>query len=127
MTPDSEFFQRDRSQHPPAFTPNYKTTALRSPRIPLWSLQTSLSEATGPVFRPEELGPLDNDLIRNYAHDGDPVGERIIVHGRVLDGNARPVPGVLVAAIVPPCCSRICRAPESPSPVPATAPTLPAR
>ena len=96
MNPDSEFFQRDRSIHPPAFTPIYKSTALRSPRIPLWSLQNSLSEVTGPAFRPDELGPLDNDLILNYAKDGEPIGERIIVHGHVLDENGRPVPNTLV-------------------------------
>ncbi len=91
-----EFIQRDRSQHPPAFTPDYKTSVLRSPRLPLWSLQNSLSEVTGPVFGADELGPLDNDLILNYAKDGEPVGERIIVHGRVVDGNGRPVPGALI-------------------------------
>src|SRR3712207_9245891 len=80
MPPDSEFFQRDRTLQPPALTPFYKTSVLRSPRIPLWSLQNSLSEVTGPIFRPDELGPLDNDLIRNYAQDGEPIGERIIVH-----------------------------------------------
>lgn len=91
-----EFIQRDRAQHPPALTPIYKTSVLRSPRIPLWSLQNSLSEVTGPVFRPDELGPLDNDLILNYAQSGEPVGERIIVHGRVLDETGRGVPGALV-------------------------------
>lgn len=92
----SEFIQRDHGIHPPAFTPNYKTSALRSPRIPLWSLQNSLSEVTGPVFRPDEIGPLDNDLILNYAKGGEPIGERIIVHGRVLDENARGVANTLV-------------------------------
>lgn len=96
MMPDSEFHQRDRDQHPPPVTPIYKTSMFRGPTRPLVSLQNSLSEVTGPVFGPAELGPLDNDLILNYARGGEPVGERIIVHGRVLDGNARPVPGVLV-------------------------------
>lgn len=91
-----EFIQRDRTVHPPALTPFYKTSVLRSPRIPLWSLQNSLSEVTGPVFRPDELGPLDNDLILNYAQSGEPVGERTIVHGRVLDEQGRGVPGALV-------------------------------
>ena len=91
-----EFIQRDRTVHPPALTPFYKTSVLRSPRIPLWSLQNSLSEVTGPVFRPDELGPLDNDLILNYAQSGEPVGERTIVHGRVLDEQGRCVPGALV-------------------------------
>ena len=96
MNPDAEFFQRDRAMQPPALTPFYKTSVLRSPRIPLWSLQNSLSEVTGPIFRPDELGPLDNDLIRNYAQDGEPIGERIIVHGRVLDENGRGVPHTLL-------------------------------
>jgi protocatechuate 3,4-dioxygenase, beta subunit len=96
MTPQAEFIQRDRTQHPPALTPDYKTSVLRSPRLPLWSLQNSLSEVTGPAFGRDELGPLDNDLILNYAQSGEPIGERTIVHGRVLDGNGRPVPNTLV-------------------------------
>ncbi|MEI7713172.1 MAG: protocatechuate 3,4-dioxygenase subunit beta [Rhodospirillales bacterium] len=91
-----ELIPRDRDMQPPAFTPDYKTSALRSPRIPLWSLQNSLSEITGPIFDAGELGPLDNDLIRNYAKSGDPIGERIIVHGFVVDGNGRPVPNALI-------------------------------
>ncbi len=91
-----ELVQRDRDLQPPFHTPDYKSTVLRSPRIPLWSLQNSLSEVTGPVFTPDELGPLDHDLIRNYAHEGDPIGERTIVHGYVHDGNGRPVAGALV-------------------------------
>ena len=91
-----ELIPRDRDMQPPAFTPDYKTSALRSPRIPLWSLQNSLSEITGPIFDAGELGPLDNDLIRNYAKSGDPIGERIVVHGFVVDGNGRPVPNALV-------------------------------
>jgi len=62
----------------------------------LWSLQNSLSEVTGPVFGQDELGPLDNDLILNYAKDGQPIGERIIVHGHVHDENGRAVPRTLV-------------------------------
>src|SRR5258706_16038427 len=65
MTPEFEFHQRNRDLHPPAYTPIYKTSVLRSPRIPLWSLQNSLSEVTGPAFERDELGPLDNDLVRN--------------------------------------------------------------
>jgi protocatechuate 3,4-dioxygenase beta subunit len=96
MTHEAEFHQRDRDLHPPAYAPVYKTSVLRSPRIPLWSLQNSLSEVTGPVFSPQELGPLDNDLILNYAKQGEPIGEQTIVHGHVLDGNGRPVANTLV-------------------------------
>lgn len=96
MTSDGEFYERDRRWHPPAYAPDYKTSVARSPRLPLLSLETSLSEATGPVFGPGDLGPLDNDLIRNFATDGDPIGERIIVHGRVVDENGKGVPDTLV-------------------------------
>lgn len=92
----AEFYQRDRTWQPPALAPNYKTTVARSPRLALLSLQGSMSEITGPVFGHEDIDAIDNDLIRNYAKTGDPVGERIIVHGRVLDENARPVPNTLV-------------------------------
>lgn len=91
-----EFMQRDRSVHPDALTPGYKTSVLRSPRNAMISLQNSLSEITGPQFSPDELGPLDNDLIMNYAKDGLPIGERIVVHGYVRDELGRPVPNALV-------------------------------
>ena len=91
-----EFFMRDRAQHPPAYTPGYKTSVLRSPRLPLWSLQNSLSEVTGPVFGPADLGPLDHDMILNYSQSGEPIGERTIVHGRVLDETGRGIPHTLV-------------------------------
>ncbi|PKQ13447.1 MAG: protocatechuate 3,4-dioxygenase subunit beta [Alphaproteobacteria bacterium HGW-Alphaproteobacteria-1] len=96
MTKPAEYYQRDRNRHPPAFTPTYKTSVARSPRYSLISLEQSASEITGPVFGHNDIAALDHDLIRNYAKDGDPVGERIIVHGRVLDENARPVPNTLV-------------------------------
>jgi protocatechuate 3,4-dioxygenase beta subunit len=95
--PAGEFYQRDRQWHPPAFTRDYKTSVSRSPRYSLISLQNSVSEITGPVFGHDDVDPLDNDLILNYAKPGEmPIGERIIVHGRVLDENARPVPNTLV-------------------------------
>jgi protocatechuate 3,4-dioxygenase beta subunit len=91
-----EFYQRDRSVHPPAYTPDYKTSVLRSPQKALISLQNSLSEITGPVFSCDELGPLDHDLLMNYAKEGLPIGERIVVHGYVLDENGQPVRNALV-------------------------------
>ncbi len=91
-----EYNQRNTDLHPPAHTPGYKTTVLRSPRNAMISLSNSLSEITGPVFSRDELGPLDHDLIMNYAKTGLPIGERIIVHGHVLDEFARPVPNALV-------------------------------
>lgn len=97
MTTQGEFYQRNRDIHPPAFTPGYKTSVARSPRYSLISLQNSVSEITGPVFGQGDIDAGDNDLLTNYAQPGEsPIGERIILHGRVLDENARPVPNTLV-------------------------------
>ncbi len=97
MAPLDELYPRDREWQPPALTPDYKTSLSRSPAYPLLSLQNSVSETTGPVFGHDMLGPLDNDLLHNYAAPGESaIGQRIIVHGRVLDENGRPLPGTLV-------------------------------
>jgi len=91
------FFARDLSMHPPAYTPWYKTSVLRSPTRALLSLEGTKSEITGPVFGHNMLHGLDNDLILNYARPGEmPIGPRILVHGRVLDECNRPVPGALL-------------------------------
>jgi protocatechuate 3,4-dioxygenase beta subunit len=95
-TPWGEFAQRNTALHPPALTPEYKTSVMRSPRAALISIRQTLSEITAPVFDPSELGPLDADLILNFAKDGLPIGERIVVHGYVRDEFGRPVKGALV-------------------------------
>jgi protocatechuate 3,4-dioxygenase beta subunit len=94
--PDDEYLMRDPTAHPPAYAPGYKTSALRSPRNALISLGQTLSEVTAPVFLANELGPLDGDLIRNYAKTGMPIGERTIVHGYVRDQLGRPVKNALI-------------------------------
>lgn len=96
MTRPAEYHQRDTAAHPPALSPGYKTSVTRSPRLPPISLEQTATEITGPVFGHGDVGPLDHDLIRNHAHGGEPIGERVIIHGRVLDGNGRPVPHTLV-------------------------------
>ncbi|CAI0705708.1 protocatechuate 3,4-dioxygenase subunit beta [Serratia ficaria] len=96
MSQINELYARNYDLHPPALVPEYKTSVLRSPKHALISLQNSLSEITGPVFGDHELGPLDNDLILNYAKQGLPIGERIIVHGYVRDENGLPLRNALV-------------------------------
>ncbi len=87
----------DLGRHPPAVAPIYKTSVMRGPRLPPVSIDNTRSELAGPVFGEGDVGPLDNDLYRNFARaGGEPIGPRIIVHGRLLDGNARPIPGALV-------------------------------
>lgn len=93
----AEFFQRDVSRHPAAFTPQYKTSVARSTQFSLISIEQTASEITGPVFGQNDISPIDNDLLNNFAQEGqNPIGERIILHGRILDENARPVPNTLV-------------------------------
>ena len=97
MTKPAEFYQRDRRWHPPAYDKDYKTSVTRSPNYALISLENTVSEITGPQFGHNDIDPIDNDLLKNFAAAGEaPIGERIIVHGRVLDENARPVPKTLV-------------------------------
>lgn len=94
---DGPFFQRDPARHPPAYSAGYKSSILRSPTRAALSLDNTLSEMTGPVFGHHQLGPLDGDLILNFAKPGEmPIGQRIIVHGRVQDENGRGVPGALL-------------------------------
>ena len=86
---------RNRANHPVAYAPGYKSSVPRSPRLALVSGAPLATEQTGPVFGHDLLGPLDNNLILNFT--GQPaIGERIIMHGRVLDENGRGVPNVLV-------------------------------
>lgn len=96
MSEKELFKPRDWDSHPASLSPGYKSTVLRSPTKPLVPLTQSLSELTGPVYGHDAVGPLDNDLTRNGAKDGEPQGERIIVTGRVLDEDGRPVPNALV-------------------------------
>jgi protocatechuate 3,4-dioxygenase beta subunit len=94
---DGGFYHRDRDWHPPALTPGYKTSVTRSPTRPLVAFDNSLSETTGPAFGHDLIGPLDNDLILNFARPGESaIGQRIVVHGRVMDQDGRGVPGVLL-------------------------------
>jgi protocatechuate 3,4-dioxygenase, beta subunit len=79
---------------PPYDYPDYRATTLRAPKRPLIVLPQTETELTGPAFRDERLGKLDDDLTRQ--HRGEPVGERIIVSGRVLDEAGRPVTDSLV-------------------------------
>ena len=80
--------------HPEYLSPAYVSTRTRAPRQPLVFLPHTLSELTGPVFGHQDIGPDDNDL--TCQHAGEPLGERIVVSGRVLDEDGRPVRGALL-------------------------------
>lgn len=80
--------------HPPNLSPAYKSTLSRAPSRPAIVLPHTLSEITGPLLREERLAASENDLTRQRM--GAPLGERIVVQGRVLDEEGRPVPEALV-------------------------------
>jgi protocatechuate 3,4-dioxygenase, beta subunit len=79
---------------PDFYYPPYASSVVRAPQKPLVLLPLTLSERSGPVFGHAILAAHDNDLTGH--HPGDPIGERIIVHGRLLDEDGRPVPGALI-------------------------------
>ncbi|WP_375461821.1 protocatechuate 3,4-dioxygenase subunit beta [uncultured Enterovirga sp.] len=80
--------------HPDYLHPDYASTRKRAPSQPLVVIPHTLSELTGPVFGHTRLRPGDDDLTRQ--HEAEPLGERIIVAGRVLDEAGRPVPHTLI-------------------------------
>jgi protocatechuate 3,4-dioxygenase, beta subunit len=81
-------------QHPANLSPEYKSTPLRAPAKAAIVLPHTLSEITGPSLADERIGALENDLTKQRS--GEPLGERIVVHGRVLDEDGKPVPKALV-------------------------------
>ncbi|QFT61999.1 protocatechuate 3,4-dioxygenase subunit beta [Roseivivax sp. THAF30] len=97
MTETIPLVPRQRDKHPLPHWSDYKTSVTRSPSLPLLSLDSTPSEETGPRFGHSLIGALDNNLILNYSQGESPaIGERIRVHGRVLDEFGRPVPQTLI-------------------------------
>ncbi|MFL6296793.1 MAG: protocatechuate 3,4-dioxygenase subunit beta [Actinomycetes bacterium] len=80
--------------HPERAYLPYRSTALRAPQRPLVVSPPSLTELAAPVFGVADVTPVEADLTRH--HTGEPLGERIIVTGRVIDGDGRPVRHQLV-------------------------------
>lgn len=93
---DTSYTARDWSTQPAYIHPAYKSTPLRGPTKPLVVVPQSLSELTGPVYGHDAVGAMDADLTKNAAKNGEVLGERIIVTGRVLDDSGRPQPNTLI-------------------------------
>lgn len=90
-------YRREDEGQPPSLFEAYKSTVLRSPREPLVRLPHTLTEITGPAGTWDALmGPALADLTRHERGAGEALGQRIIVSGRVLDEDARPVPHTVV-------------------------------
>jgi len=79
---------------PPYLYPDYVGTRLRSPKDPLAIIPHTLTELTGPAYGESALDPTDSDLTQQYP--GEPHGQRIIVSGRVLGSDGRPLRGQLI-------------------------------
>ena len=79
---------------PPFDYPDYVGTRLRAPKEPLVVIPHTLSELTGPAYGDAAIGDLDHDLTRQ--HGGEPLGERIVVSGRLLGSDGKPLRGQLV-------------------------------
>ena len=80
---------------PPYLHPDYRATVLRAPTERLVRLPEAwFDRSPGPAFGRIPVRAGDADLTRQ--HPGEPLGERIIVSGRVLDSDGRPVPSTLI-------------------------------
>jgi protocatechuate 3,4-dioxygenase beta subunit len=79
---------------PPADYPEYRGTILRHPKRPLVPIPDTLTELTGPLLGDDRIGEDDFDL--TVGHGGEPQGQRIVVHGRVIDGDGRPLRETLI-------------------------------
>jgi protocatechuate 3,4-dioxygenase beta subunit len=84
----------EAGSQPKLLYPPYQSTIRRAPLQPLIRLPQNFSDLAAPVYGYLPLGETDSDLTRQHA--GEPLGERIIVAGRVLDEDGRPVPRTLL-------------------------------
>ena len=94
MASPTGYEREPEGAQPPLDSPDYKSTRLRHPKAPLVYLPHTVTEVTGPQLGGDRVGPLDADL--TTQHSGEPIGERIVVSGRVLDTAGRPVRDTLV-------------------------------
>jgi protocatechuate 3,4-dioxygenase, beta subunit len=92
----SRYQARDERAQPPYLSPRYVSSVHRAPKQPLVLIPQTLSELTGPVFGHSIVRPADADLTTNAGTGAPALGERIIVSGRLLEEDGRPVPNALV-------------------------------
>ncbi|HEX6330309.1 MAG TPA: protocatechuate 3,4-dioxygenase subunit beta [Actinomycetota bacterium] len=85
--------EEPRADDPPYLFPEYVATRLRAPNR-LLLLPPRLLDRGGPVFGSDVVDPGESDLTTGRA--GEPIGERIIMTGRVSDREGRPVRNALI-------------------------------
>ena len=87
--------REDEKAQPPSLFPAYASTMRRAPSRPLVKIPQTITEVSGPANCWDELmGPALADMTKQ--HKDEPIGQRIIVTGRVLDENAKPVPNTVI-------------------------------
>jgi protocatechuate 3,4-dioxygenase, beta subunit len=94
------------NDHPPHLYPAYASTAKRGPTQALVPMAERMVNLAAPVYGTQDIGPLDHDLTRNGQRNGEPIGERMILTGRVLDDSGRPVPHTLIEIWQANACGR---------------------
>ena len=101
MTPDHAeirlppaYLPEAAGTNPPLASPGYASTRLRSPHRALHVLPQRLTELTGPLFGADRVAAGTDDLTRYDG--GEALGQRIVVHGRLLDSDGRAVPHALL-------------------------------
>ena len=94
MKPIQGYRKSAPGTHPEYLHPAYVSSVKRAPTQSLVSLPHTLSEITGPAFPKSIVAAHAYDLTRQ--HKGEPIGERIVVSGRVTDEDGRPVRDSLV-------------------------------
>jgi len=92
----SRYQPLDHESQPPYLSPRYASSIHRSPREPLVLIPQTLSELSGPVFGHSIVSAADADLTTNAGTGAPALGERIIVSGRVIEEDGRPVPNTLL-------------------------------
>jgi protocatechuate 3,4-dioxygenase beta subunit len=92
----SEYNPRDWKSQPPYVFKGYGSSVKRGPLKRLVPIKQTLSEITGPLFTGIKLEPGENDLSRNADTGREAMGERIIVVGKVMDEDEKPVPNTLI-------------------------------
>lgn len=108
--------RREPEVFPPYLYDAYRSTARRAPREPLVEIRRTLTELTGPALG--RVTPQDADLTTNAGAGGEAIGERIVVTGRLLDSDGRPVTDGLVEVWQPNAAGRyIHREDQHPAPL----------
>lgn len=90
----SEATGRSLAAHPPRNFAPYRSSTLRHPTHELVRADPEEVELASPAFGHTDVAAEESDM--TIHHTGEPLGERIIVTGFVLDGEGRPVRNQLV-------------------------------